>query len=206
MRMQNHLVVFAKAPRLGRVKSRLAAEIGTVPAWSFYRQTLTRVLRDLGGRGQWRAWLAVTPDGSVGAGEGIRPREWDVIGQGAGDLGARMGRVMRDLPPGPVVIVGTDIPDIRRAHVRRAFAALGADDAVFGPAVDGGYWLVGLRRRPSIPDLFADVRWSTGHALADTVANLGRDRSVAYLETLEDVDDGASFARRRAAGKTKGPA
>ncbi|MGH6660397.1 MAG: DUF2064 domain-containing protein, partial [Rhodospirillales bacterium] len=74
--------------------------------------------------------------------------------------------------------------------------ALGRADAVFGPAADGGYWLVGLRRRPRRLRLFEGVRWSSEHALADTLANLG-GRPHVLLETLEDVDDGAAYQRWR---------
>lgn len=115
--------------------------------------------------------------------------------QGGGDLGARMARAARTLPPGPVVIVGCDIPGLTAAHVAAAFRKLGANDAVFGPATDGGYWLVGLRRRPRFIDPFTHVRWSTCHALADTVSSL-TGRSVAMVATLADIDDGVAFAAR----------
>jgi uncharacterized protein len=90
--------------------------------------------------------------------------------------------------------MGTDIPGIRADHVARAFAALGAHDAVFGPAADGGYWLVGLRRIPKTPRIFGKVRWSTPHALEDSLANLDQ-ASVAIIDMLEDVDDGESHRR-----------
>jgi glycosyltransferase A (GT-A) superfamily protein (DUF2064 family) len=105
-----------------------------------------------------------------------------------------MAAVARKLPPGPIVIVGTDIPDIAASDVARAFRELGRRDAVFGPATDGGYWLVGMRRRPHFLDFFANVRWSTEHALADTLSNLaGKD--VTLLRTLSDIDDGSSLLR-----------
>jgi glycosyltransferase A (GT-A) superfamily protein (DUF2064 family) len=105
------------------------------------------------------------------------------------------------LPPGPVAIVGSDIPAIRPHHIAQAFAALGRHAYVFGPARDGGYWLIGARRRPRIPPgLLAGVRWSTGHALADSLATLPKGARVAYLEELEDVDDGAAYRRRRRQG------
>jgi hypothetical protein len=112
--------------------------------------------------------------------------------QGPGDLGARMARVMKTLPPGPVVIIGTDAPDIRPPHIAQAFHALGRHEAVFGPAADGGYWLVGLRRRPRCPEIFAGVQWSTSAALADTLANIPKT-SVAMLEILQDIDTGADL-------------
>jgi hypothetical protein len=89
--------------------------------------------------------------------------------------------------------VGSDIPGVRAADVAAAFRALdGRADAVFGPAEDGGYWLVGLGpRRPRDP--FRGVRWSGPHALADTLANC-RGRRVALLRRLRDVDDAADLA------------
>jgi glycosyltransferase A (GT-A) superfamily protein (DUF2064 family) len=108
-----------------------------------------------------------------------------------------MGRVMAALPPGPAVIVGADCPDLGPGEVAHAFAALRHHDAVLGPALDGGYYLVGLKRTPRVPDAFAGVRWSGPHALADTLANLGGLR-VALLPPLADIDTGADWARWRA--------
>ncbi|MSO92442.1 MAG: glycosyltransferase [Rhodospirillales bacterium] len=198
MNPRNHLIVFVKAPRLGRVKTRLAADIGLVPAWEFYRRTMTDVVGRLCRDPRWRCWIAVTPDGAVSELRSRFPRS-TVIPQGRGDLGRRMARVCNALPPGPAVIVGTDSPGVARAHVAQAFRALGRRAAVFGPAADGGYWLVGLRRRPAIPDVFRNVRWSTRFALADTLANLAC--APALLETLVDIDDGDSLARWRAGGR-----
>src|SRR5512134_1272599 len=187
----NHLVAFVKAPRLGRVKSRLARDIGAVAAWKFYRTTTASVLRPLGRDDRWFRWLAVTPDPAV-AEPVLWPRGWRRMPQGPGDLGARMERVMKILPPGPVVIIGTDVPGIRPCHIARAFRALGQYDAVFGPAADGGYWLVGLRRRPRCLDVFSGVRWSTSTALEDTIANIP-ETNVAMLEILQDIDTGADL-------------
>ena len=187
------VVVFARAPRLGQVKSRLAADIGTVGAWRFYRRTLAETLRRIAADGRWITWVAVTPERAI---EAPWPRGVRVIGQGRGDLGVRMARFLARLPPGPVVIVGSDLPGLRRDHVARAFAALGRHPMVFGPAADGGFWLVGARRRPFLPwRPFTRVRWSSAHALADTLAGLDRRLSVGFLETLTDVDTGADLRR-----------
>ncbi len=105
-----------------------------------------------------------------------------------------MAGIARALPPGPVIIVGSDIPGIRPTHIADGFRALGHHDAVFGPARDGGYWLVGLKRRPCFVDPFPGVRWSTRHALKDTLANLA-GRRIARLDTLDDIDDGAALRR-----------
>lgn len=182
--MMRHLVLMAKAPRLGTVKSRLAAEVGWVKAWAFYRHCLSNTARKLFDP-RWRCWVAVTPDGARGD---VRFDGWTAIPQGNGDLGARMLRAMQTLPPGPVVVVGADIPGITAEHIAAAFEALGENDWVFGPAKDGGFWLVGAKRRPRLVDPFRAVRWSSEHALGDTLANLPDGAKVGFVETLNDVD------------------
>lgn len=190
-RSSRHLVIFARRPRLGVGKRRLAADVGDLAAWQFQRAALAALRREMANDPRWTLWLAVTPD---------RPTAWTgatpAIGQGRGDLGQRLSHVARRLPPGPVVILGSDAPQVRRADVAHAFRALGGNDAVFGPALDGGYWLIGLSRRQRRRPPFAGVRWSSQHTLADTVANLPAAQ-VCYLRRLEDVDDGSSLARLR---------
>ncbi|WP_415405040.1 TIGR04282 family arsenosugar biosynthesis glycosyltransferase [Tateyamaria sp. SN3-11] len=106
---------------------------------------------------------------------------------GGGTLGDRMVRMMR-AAGGPVCVIGADIPGITRQFVAEAFSALGKHDAVFGPAPDGGYWLIGVKTGSKLRINALDgVRWSTSHALADSVAALGANR-VAYVQTLADVD------------------
>jgi rSAM/selenodomain-associated transferase 1 len=201
--MPRQLVIMARAPVMGRVKSRLAADIGLVTATSFYRHELSRLVRILGQDPRWGTTLAVTPDSSAGA--SFRSGHLPPIAQGRGDLGERMGRIMRAMPPGPVVIVGSDVPQLGPGHIARAFAALGAADAVFGPASDGGYYLVGLRRVPRVPNAFCDVRWSGPHALCDTLANL-EGLTTAFLEPLGDIDTGDDWRRWRDGAVTDRPA
>lgn len=187
---------------MGAVKKRLATEIGVLEAIRVYRQILHTVVPPLATDTRWHCTLAVTPDVDA-----ANPSLWpwhrnmdlnvDCLPQGQGDLGIRMARAIRNAPPGPVVIIGTDIPAIRPRHIDQAFHALGGHDAVFGPANDGGYWLVGVNARGRRRDLFRDVRWSTEHALADTVQNLGTSPIIATLETLEDIDNAAALKRWR---------
>ena len=187
-----HVVIFARAPRLGQVKRRLARDIGQVAALRFHRTTTAGLLRRLARDPRWRCWLAVTPDHARHARGGLWPTPVRVIAQGPGDLGARMARVLASLPPGPVVIVGSDIPGIEARHAARAFGCLGDHDWVLGPATDGGYWLIGARRRPTLRPPFHAVRWGGPHARADTLANLKGAR-VALLEELSDVDTAADL-------------
>ena len=191
-----HLIVFLKVPRLGTVKTRLARDIGHVNACAFYRTLVKTILNRFGTDKRWQRWIAITPDHDA-LPRNIRSGTWNIISQGGGDLGARMNRIMQCLPPGPAVITGSDIPGIRPHHIAKAFERLGNDDAVFGPATDGGYWLVGLKRRPTVPEIFMNVRWSSEHALADTLANFGIGQHIALLEELEDIDDGPAYHRWR---------
>lgn len=190
----------AKYPVAGRVKQRLARGIGDVAATRFYRSTLAHTVLSLGADPRWRTYLAVSPDTTVDA--PCWPSSGNVarILQGAGDLGARMQSLFDGLPPGPVVIVGSDIPAIRPAHIIRAFKLLAGSDAVFGPAPDGGYWLVGLKRSPRRLAPFAGVAWSTENTLAATLANL-RGRAIAFAPTLSDVDTKEDYRREGTSGE-----
>ncbi|CAN0587899.1 unnamed protein product, partial [Ectocarpus sp. 12 AP-2014] len=157
--MRPTLVVMVKVPRPGRVKTRLGRDIGHVPAAWWFRHQVARLLMRLRDP-RWDIFLAVAPDA-----EGLRARCWPADltrrAQGRGNLGDRMKRQLR-AARGPVCLIGGDIPGITRTHIARAFHALGSHDAVFGPAVDGGYWLVGLSPRRAPPaQMFDAVRWST---------------------------------------------
>ncbi len=190
---QARLILFVKAPRLGAVKTRLGARIGALAAWRFYNAMLNRLWRRLPQQRRWRTVLAVSPDqGAARWPPGLARQP-----QGRGDLGRRMARAMMGgvvmAGNGPVVLVGGDIPDLSARHIEQAFQALKRDDAVFGPADDGGFWLVGLRRGQWAPRLFHGVRWSSPHTLSDTLANLPANARVALLETLRDVDTEADY-------------
>ena len=181
----------AKLPMAGGVKTRLAREIGVARATGFARHAAAALLQRVGFDRRWQTILAVAPD------YGVHSRAWPrglaCLPQGGGDLGARMQRIFDRRHAGPMLIVGTDVPGIRPAHIAEAFRLLGRHDAVLGPATDGGYWLVGLGRCPRVLRPFAGVRWSSPHALADTLANL-EGRAVAFVATLRDVDDAEGLA------------
>ncbi|WP_299421485.1 TIGR04282 family arsenosugar biosynthesis glycosyltransferase [uncultured Shimia sp.] len=179
-----------KEPRPGRVKTRLGRDLGmTAAAWWFRHQSaaLLRRLEDP----RWNLILAVAPD-HKGRTSRVWPAHLPRFPQGSGNLGDRMARQLH-LHQGPTCIIGADIPGIQPAHIAQAFKALGDHDAVFGPAPDGGYWLVGLKHAPK-PGLFTNVRWSTEYALADSRATLQGVR-IATVATLADVDTAADLAQ-----------
>ncbi len=185
--MRDVAIVFARAPRLGAVKRRLACDIGERAALRFHAASLGRLLRALARDRRFRTVVALTPDRAR-----LRlPAAVGWVPQGAGDLGRRMDRAFRRFPRRRVALVGCDIPGATAHDLRAAFRALGRASSVFGPAEDGGYWLVGMGpRRPARP--FAAVRWSGPDALADTARNFARHRPT-LLRRLRDVDRAADL-------------
>lgn len=183
---QRTLVIFVKAPEIGRVKTRLARDIGKFRAWRFYRNTVRELIKRVG-KGNWNTVLCVSPDGYKGL---FFDSRYSIIPQGGGDLGQRMQRVFDNVNTGPLVLIGGDIPCIEKHHIENAFDALKDSDITFGPATDGGYWMVGQRRRRARISPFHDVRWSTEHALSDTVENIDPANRISFTDLLSDVDEG----------------
>ncbi|MEM9342394.1 MAG: TIGR04282 family arsenosugar biosynthesis glycosyltransferase [Pseudomonadota bacterium] len=184
--MRPTVLVMVKEARAGRVKTRLGREIGMTRAAWWYRHQTARLLRRLSDP-RWRVVLAVSPDTS---------RNWPPlprVPQGRGDLGDRMDRLLRSAPPAPVVLIGSDIPGVDRTAIAGALTALRGHDAVIGPALDGGYWLIGVRAPHHLPKrAFDGVRWSGPHAHADTLAGL-KGLKLAYAATHADVDAAADL-------------
>lgn len=176
-----------KAPRAGRVKTRLGREIGMTTAAWWYRHQTARLLRKIRDP-RWDLVLAVSPDQAMGPWPGGHPK----VPQGQGDLGARMGRLLGN---GSTLIIGSDIPGITREEIARAFAALKGADVVIGPALDGGFWAIGARK-PLPARAFQGVRWSTEFALADTLQTL-KGLRIAYAGTLADIDTAEDLAQLR---------
>jgi uncharacterized protein len=186
------LFVMVKAPVAGAAKTRLAGTIGSVEALRFYRSITASLLRRVGSDPRWRTVLAVSPD------RHLHSRFWPMslprVAQGRGDLGERMQRLL-DSSPGPNLLVGSDVPGIRASHIAAALQALSRRGIVFGPSEDGGFWLVGARNYPTVPRPFRNVRWSTEHALADTLSNI--PGPAGFAATLADVDTETDWRRWR---------
>lgn len=186
------VIVFARAPRYGAVKTRLARDIGAAETLRFYRTELERLLRRLGRDARWETILAVTPDRGA-LDRGLWPGKPKLARQGGGDLGRRMIRALHNAGSRPAVVIGSDIPELKTEHIAMAFRALGSAPFVLGPARDGGYWLIGARHPARLARSVLDgVRWSSVHTLQDSAARLGG--AVALDMVLDDIDDGTAFS------------
>ncbi len=189
------IVIFARAPVLGEVKTRLGTAIGAERALALYEAFLDDTCALTQGLGARRV-LAVAGDVDHPRVQHLgKSQRLQLVQQGEGDLGARMARaVAAHVGVGPVVIIGSDAPSLPRAHLHQALDELMAHDVVIGPSEDGGYYLVGAR--VEVPELFAGVRWSTPEVLATTLGRLA-GRSYALLPPWHDVDAVEDLERLR---------
>ena len=143
--IKSQLFIMLKEPNPGEVKTRLGKDIGMREAAWWFRDNALNLIKNLSAETTWATILAVSPDK-----EGMASRVWPNgllrWPQGSGDLGERMGKIFRNAQKGPVVIIGADIPNIKVQYIKDAFDALDNNDVVIGPAYDGGYWLIGMKR------------------------------------------------------------
>lgn len=184
------LVIMVKVPIAGRVKTRLTRSIGIGPATTFYRHATFCLATRLASPRRWSLVLAVAPDAQMRS--PALPSGARRMRQGNGDLGQRLQRVFDDVPRGPVIVIGSDVPDISQVDIAQAFRVLEGHDAVIGPSPDGGYWLIGMRRRPRRLKPFCNIRWSTHEARSGTLRNLAGSR-VCFVREMPDIDDGEDW-------------
>ncbi|MEO7474563.1 MAG: TIGR04282 family arsenosugar biosynthesis glycosyltransferase [Gemmatimonadales bacterium] len=188
--MSPALAIFLKAPRLGTVKTRLAAEIGDVQALGLYREMVSRTLA---------AAREATLDPTVwfspvDAAEEMRlwlGEDWTLRPQSAGDLGARLATAAQSVARGRGwIAIGADCPRLGVAVLREAGALVARGEVVLGPSADGGYYLIG--GPAPLPPVFTGIRWSTSEVLDQTRTRLAA-AGVAWRElpTLRDVDTAA---------------
>lgn len=189
------LCLFARTPRLGQVKKRLAQRIGAVRALAAHEALLRRSLERCGGDAAYHFELWLT-DLDAATFTNYASPGLTLHQQPEGDLGQRMAAVLsHGLDAAEMrVLIGSDCPDIDRRYVRQAFVALARADVVLGPAEDGGYGLIGWRA--PVPDLFADVPWGTSEVLAVTLSRAAAAGArVALLREIYDVDTPADWQR-----------
>ncbi|HYC21668.1 MAG TPA: TIGR04282 family arsenosugar biosynthesis glycosyltransferase [Candidatus Bathyarchaeia archaeon] len=203
MRRRDVLLIFARYPAPGAVKTRLARTIGAEAAAALYGAFLADLARRFG-RGRMAVrWLVAPPDPGLAALLGLRRASCRE--QSGEDLGARMHEAFRSMRKAGwrrVAIIGSDSPQIPLATVERAFALLDGADLVLGPAEDGGYYLIAMREPH---DVFAGIEWGSRSVLRATRARALRlGLRVAELEPSFDVDRKADLERLRKLLQTPG--
>ena len=189
------VVMMLKAPLEGYAKTRLASALGAPGAQDAYEELLKVLFDSLEDLPDME--LRVSPKESLKWAQSMcRRPDWSVNGRGMENLGERLERAAREtlIHHSAVILIGADCPYIQPEDIAKAFAALETHEAVIGPARDGGYWLLGLKK--PFPDLFTRMPWSTHQVFQETVHRLERMR-VPYqrLRLLEDVDELGAWQR-----------
>jgi len=187
---QCFVVVFAREPQEGRVKTRLAESIGAQKACHIYETLLTHTLDVLNCTDHELIVYLTDESNRCFLQDSKYPDNLSIRQQSLGDLGNKMRTMFEELfaeGAGKIVLVGSDCPWLSSKHINQAFYYLTNNDVVLGPADDGGYYLIGLSKK--CLDLFSGVEWSTAKVLEQTKALiLQHHLSYRELETLSDVD------------------
>ncbi|MFW5846231.1 MAG: TIGR04282 family arsenosugar biosynthesis glycosyltransferase [Planctomycetota bacterium] len=191
--MRTRILLFTRLPRPGRAKTRLIPTLGAAGAAALQRHMTEQLVARLRGHPGLRICYS---DGDATSMRRWLGPELDYQPQAEGDLGRRLHLAFADAfaeGATKAIAIGCDIPDLTMLQIEQAEARLQHHDAVLGPATDGGYYLLGLRRPR--PDLFCDMPWG-----GPQVAAITRQRcrasgsSLALLEELRDVDEPADLA------------
>jgi len=183
--MSNQLIIFAKNPELGKVKTRLAATIGDAKALEVYKELLSYTC-DISSKTNTEK--VVFYSNKIEQGD-----LWDDAGfeqavQQGEDLGERMANAIENkFNDNKVVIIGTDCKELTADIIDQAFKTLDFVDVVIGPAQDGGYYLIGMKSLEL--NLFENIHWSTSQVLDETIGKINtRKLSFLLLKTLSDID------------------
>lgn len=186
------LILFARIPVAGQVKTRLIPAVGAEGAAALHRRLVLRALRTIHA---FRRSRPVDLEIRISGGDEKAMSHW--VGdsywcrqQGDGDLGERMDRAFQTAfgeGSRAMVLIGSDCPGLTAKQLAAAFDLLQSHPVVFGPATDGGYYLIGLRR--PVPELFQGMAWGTDSVLTDSLRILrGTNFQPGLLEPLEDLD------------------
>lgn len=186
-----------KYPEPGRVKTRLAKDIGDGPACSIYRAMAERIIADTcpdpGGYGRMIFYAPMSAERKV---RDWLPGEITVPQRGA-DIGEIMDNAFHDMfkrGAGKAVVVGVDIPGLDKKIVNLAFSELDSADVVIGPSTDGGYYLMGLKS--PLPGLFREISWGTAKVFGETLRAVGRlGLAVRTVTAMTDVDTLGDFLK-----------
>jgi len=198
---RTRIIIFAKAPVPGKVKTRLIPALGEIGAARLAHKMLLDTVAEAFKANLGIPELSADPHPLDAAWEGFLPAQhMRMTAQGEGDLGARLARAAKRsaLLGENALLIGSDCPALDAQRLRAAAAALADHDAVLHPTEDGGYALLGLRRFD--PGLFEGIAWSTDRVAAETIARIeALGWSVCVSETLRDVDEPGDLPSLRGA-------
>lgn len=192
------LIIFIKAPIRGRVKSRLSTVLGEDAALELYRNFVLDIL-DTAERSGLPVRICIYPPEAIEAASSWLGPHRRFCPQRGQDLGERMEHAFRQAFSEGItraVLIGSDLPDLPSATLIDAIDALRANDAVIGPAKDGGYYLIGLKHDEFLPDIFRNIDWGTERVFRQTMNAFHRSKQRVHMlpvwqdvDTIEDIRD-----------------
>lgn len=182
-----NLIIFARRPEISVGKSRLKNKIGKALGSSFYYNNLLKTIVKINSDKRIELKLCVTPDTAL--------QDWPKsvfpkikrLPQGPGDIGEKMWRIFSKNPK-KTIIIGSDIPDISSKIIFNAWKKLYSSNIVFGPAEDGGFWLIGISQSKKVKGLFNNINWSKKNTLEQVKNNIHSSKNISYVDTLKDID------------------
>ena len=192
------IVIFAKAPVPGNVKTRLIPVLGEVGAAQLAQRMLADTVAHALAAGLATPELCATPHPDDPSWAGHLPAGVRLSDQGTGDLGQRLAAAAKRVIDGGerILLIGTDCPELDSERLSAAAAQLDHHDAVLHPARDGGYVLLGLSR--TAPSIFDGIAWSTDTVAVTTIARIrALDWSLLVGDTLVDIDEPADLEAAR---------
>ncbi len=185
---ENALIVFYRYPELGKVKTRLAKELGDEFAFEFYSKCSSYVLEKLTSLNNIEVYIFFSDNKDISKFD--NQFKFILSSQVGNSLGQKMNQAIKDvlcLGHKKVIICATDTPDLGKSNISDAFMSLEKSDFVFGPAVDGGYYLIGMKEEASF--LFENMTWSHSDVLKESLSRIKRkNQSSSLLERLIDID------------------
>ena len=183
---QGALIVFVRKAELGKVKTRIAKAVGKETALDIYKQLITHTRKVVE---QVQCEKYVFYAGEIDHEDEWNSKDFEKFLQVKGDLGDKMQDSFETVirKTSPVLIIGSDCPELTTDDIERAFLELEDNDVVIGPAVDGGYYLLGMNDLQLF--LFEDMPWSEEELIQETIFKI-QDRGLRYslLSTKSDVD------------------
>jgi rSAM/selenodomain-associated transferase 1 len=184
----NTLIIFVKYPLAGSVKTRLAKDIGNENAVSFYKKCINALVEEHS-NAPYDVIYAINS----------AEHDWSdyiesnqMIVQANGSLTEKLSDVFEKVDS-PTIVIGSDLPDLNQDDILQAFESLKKNDCVIGPAKDGGYYLIGMKK---YYEVFDGIDWSTEKVFEQTMKQLLEKKAkVVLLETKEDIDTGEEYKR-----------
>jgi len=196
-----HLIVFVKNPVLGEVKTRLAASLGEHRALDIYNELLAITRENIANLGcrkhvffgsfieDYVIWEEAFLSKNIQDGDGLGER-----------MESAFSHIFRsESGPVKVVLIGSDCPELTSVHINQAFELLDTSDVVLGPALDGGYYLIGMKKNH--PAIWLEIDWSTDRVYQQTIDKINKfNLSYSVLPILQDIDtqeDWSDYLSRR---------